>query len=68
MRTGTARFRCQYSETLRVNTPPVRSIVIVGLSIPNPEITKIIRSTKVGQTRSRLNLCKYLLLVFVNAL
>lgn len=40
MRTGTARFRCKYNETLSVNTPPVSSLVILGFVIPNPEITK----------------------------
>jgi hypothetical protein len=58
MRTGTTRFRCQYNETLNVNTPPVSSLVIVGFVIPNPEITRIIKSNRVGQTSRRLNLCK----------
>lgn len=68
MRTGTVRFRCKYNETLNVNTPPVSSLVVLGFVIPNPEITRITRSTAVGQTRRRLSVCKKLLLVFVNAL
>jgi hypothetical protein len=58
MRTGTARFRCKYNETLKVNTPPVSSLVVLGFEIPNPEITRIIKSTTVGQTSRRLNLRK----------